>query len=128
IELDFSVPFVHIPIGKRSNTGIIQPTIDVNTRGIVTAGAMVFLFMAIVPKLIQIFIPQAQGPSFDGIMPFMARIDDALQGDDFKSIDCYKKAACWMSNSIPLSQPISTLFKLVITITIYKFTLTYEII
>lgn len=63
IELDFSIPFLNIPVKGRTtnNDGTSYPVIDINTRGLVTVGAIFLFLLTVVPKLLQIFIPQAHG-------------------------------------------------------------------
>lgn len=61
IELDFAIPFIKIPTGTPRNGGVANPTLNVNANGLVTVGAMMFLFVTVVPKIVQLFVPQAQG-------------------------------------------------------------------
>lgn len=62
VELDFAVPFLKIPLGtKRSGSHILEPLLEVNTRGLVTVATMLFLFITIIPKIVKLFIPHAHG-------------------------------------------------------------------
>lgn len=62
VELDFAIPFMKIPVGRKADPGnMMKSNVDVNTRGFLTVGVIMFLFITIVPKIVTLFIPQAYG-------------------------------------------------------------------
>nr|XP_024216741.1 uncharacterized protein LOC112210762 [Halyomorpha halys] len=100
VELDFAVPFLKIPLGtKRSGGHILEPLLEVNSRGLVTVATMIFLFITIIPKIVKLFIPHAHVSTTDGLMPLMSRIDEALHSMDIPSTECYQRSACWFGSS-----------------------------
>ncbi|KAF6217342.1 hypothetical protein GE061_001696 [Apolygus lucorum] len=99
IELDFAVPFMKIPTSKRREGNLIQPSLNVNANGLVTVGAMLLVFVTLVPKIVQLFIPQAQATATQNLIPLIGRLDETLRNMDIPTTDCYQKSACWVASN-----------------------------
>ncbi|XP_024083332.1 uncharacterized protein LOC106664057 isoform X2 [Cimex lectularius] len=102
LELDFAIPFMKIPISNKNAGHLVHPTLNVNTRGLVTVGAMLFLFVTVVPKIVKLFIPHAETTTTESLVPLMRRVEEALQSMDISSTECYQRAACWVAGKTPL--------------------------
>ncbi|BES90207.1 Hypothetical protein NTJ_03015 [Nesidiocoris tenuis] len=109
VELDFAVPFIKIPTSRsRSGTNELKPGLNVNVNGLATVGAMLFLFVTVVPKVVQLFIPQAQVTATENLIPLMGKLDDALRSMDISTTDCYQRSACWIASNSLVKYPFSS--------------------
>ncbi|XP_073999554.1 uncharacterized protein isoform X2 [Rhodnius prolixus] len=108
VELDFAIPFMKIPVGRKADPGnMMKSNVDVNTRGFLTVGVIMFLFITIVPKIVTLFIPQAYATTSETFLPLMSKLDETLRKMDISSGDCYQKTVCWIGSNTQESSPFS---------------------
>ncbi|XKL62399.1 hypothetical protein PGB90_002232 [Kerria lacca] len=110
VEAVFAIPILAIPVGGKSvstdSSSVTFPNVDINVKSIISMAGLFFMLFFVIPKLIQIYLPQkltphnAQNSITNNLNTITERIDDALQTYNNDIESCAQKAICWILNNM----------------------------